>query len=214
MDGSVELRGIDKRFDGVHALREVSLRIEPGEVHAVLGENGAGKSTLIKVLTGVIQPDSGAIVIDGHETRLSSPRAAQEAGITSVPQDVVLVPRLSIGRNVLLGGERRLVRRSALSSAERELVEGALAQVGADFDAATPTASLSVPQLRLAQSGWPTRSWSCGRAGSWPQWTDTGPLTGRSCTTLCRDRSAFERRVHHPDADRGLGARVEQPVRC
>ncbi|HJP78869.1 MAG TPA: sugar ABC transporter ATP-binding protein [Pseudonocardiaceae bacterium] len=151
MDSSVELRGIDKRFGGVHALHDVSLRIEPGEVHAVLGENGAGKSTLIKVLTGVIQPDSGTIVIDGHETRLHSPRAAQEAGITSVPQDVVLVPRLSIGRNVLLGGERRLVRKSALSSAERELVEGALAQVGADFDAATPTASLSVPQLRLAQ---------------------------------------------------------------
>jgi ABC-type sugar transport system ATPase subunit len=116
MDGSVELRGIGRRFGGIHAPRDVSLRMEPGEVHAVLGENGAGKSTLIEVLTGVIQPDSGALVIDGHETRLHSPRAARDAGITSVPQDVVLVPRLSIGRNVLFGGERRLVRDRQVSN--------------------------------------------------------------------------------------------------
>ncbi|HEX4222468.1 MAG TPA: sugar ABC transporter ATP-binding protein [Pseudonocardiaceae bacterium] len=151
MDGVVRLREISKRFGGVHALRGVSLEIEPGQVHAVLGENGAGKSTLIKVLTGVIQPDAGEIVIDGRATRLHSPRAAREAGITAVPQDIVLVPRLSIGRNVLLGLEGSLVRKSALSADEREQVETALAQVGADFDASTPTAALSVPQLRLAQ---------------------------------------------------------------
>jgi ABC-type sugar transport system ATPase subunit len=151
MDGTVRLREIGKRFGGVHALRGVSLEIEPGQVHAVLGENGAGKSTLIKVLTGVIQPDTGEIVIDGRATRLHSPRAAREAGITAVPQDVVLVPRLSIGRNVLLGLEGSLVRKSALSATEQGLVETALTQVGADFDAATPTAALSVPQLRLAQ---------------------------------------------------------------
>ncbi|HEY4456823.1 MAG TPA: sugar ABC transporter ATP-binding protein [Pseudonocardiaceae bacterium] len=151
MDGAVELRGIGKNFGGVPALRDVSLRIEPGQVHAVLGENGAGKSTLIKVLTGVIQPDAGEIVIDDVPVRLPSPRAARDAGITSVPQDVVLVPRLSIGRNVLLGGEGALVRKAALSATERRLVDAALAQVGADFRASTPTTGLSVPQLRLAQ---------------------------------------------------------------
>src|SRR2546422_7219556 len=119
----VQLRGICKRFGGVHALRNVSLRIEPGQVHAVLGENGAGKSTLIKVLTGVIQPDSGEIAIGDRSLRLHSPRAAREAGITAVPQDVVLVPELSIGRNVLLGLEGGLARKSVLSAAERDIVE-------------------------------------------------------------------------------------------
>lgn len=147
----VRLRNIHKRFGGVHALQDVSLRIEPGQVHAVLGENGAGKSTLIKVLTGVIQPDSGEIVLGDRSMRLHSPRAARDAGITAVPQDVVLVPQLSIGRNVLLGLEHGMARKSVLSAAEREVVEAALMQVGADFDASTPTADLSVPQLRLAQ---------------------------------------------------------------
>ncbi|MFI5610145.1 sugar ABC transporter ATP-binding protein [Amycolatopsis sp. NPDC051903] len=149
--GPVRLEGISQRFGGVQALRSVSLEIAPGQVHAVLGENGAGKSTLIKVLTGVLQPDEGAISAGGRPLKLHSPRAARDAGITAVPQDVVLVPQLPIGRNVLLGLEHGLARKSRLSAGERELVESVLAQVGADFDAATPTASLSVPQLRLAQ---------------------------------------------------------------
>ncbi|MFC0541281.1 sugar ABC transporter ATP-binding protein [Kutzneria chonburiensis] len=147
----VELRAIGKRFGGVRALHDVSLHVEPGQVHAVLGENGAGKSTLIKVLTGVVQPDAGEIVVDGRSLKLHTPRAAREVGITAVPQDVVLVPQLPIGRNVLLGLENRLARKTTLSAAERNVVERALAQVGADFDATVPTAALSVPQLRLAQ---------------------------------------------------------------
>ncbi|MCE7004374.1 sugar ABC transporter ATP-binding protein [Kibdelosporangium philippinense] len=146
----MDVTGIHKRFGGVQALRDVSLHIAPGQVHAVLGENGAGKSTLIKVLTGVIQPDSGSITLD-RPVRLHSPRAARELGITAVPQDVVLVPQLSIGRNVLLGLEGGLARKSVLSASERDLVSTALRQVGADFSASAPTASLSVPQLRLAQ---------------------------------------------------------------
>ncbi|RSM90635.1 hypothetical protein DMH04_04010 [Kibdelosporangium aridum] len=87
LNSLVRLRNIHKRFGGVHALRDVSLQIEPGQVHAVLGENGAGKSTLIKVLTGVIQPDSGEIVLGDRPTRLHSPRAARDAGMALVPSD-------------------------------------------------------------------------------------------------------------------------------
>ncbi|MBO9521397.1 MAG: sugar ABC transporter ATP-binding protein [Nocardioidaceae bacterium] len=148
---SVALVGIHKRFGGVRALDDVSFTLVPGEVHALLGENGAGKSTLIKILTGVYQPDEGHIEIDGVPTRLGSPRAARAAGITSVPQDVVFVPHLAVGRNILLGLEGRFSRRAALSRAERELVQGALTKVGGDFSPDTPTRQLSVPQLRLAQ---------------------------------------------------------------
>ncbi len=78
-DSLLRLVDISKSFAGVHALRGVSFDLYPGEVHALLGENGAGKSTLIKVITGVHQPDSGEIVLDGQEVRFADPRQSREA---------------------------------------------------------------------------------------------------------------------------------------
>lgn len=100
----VRVVNVRKRFGDVHAVRDVSLEVGSGQVHVLLGENGAGKSTLISMLTGMQQPDSGTIVIDGTPTRLATPRAALDAGIVAVLQRSNLVAELSILENVRLAG--------------------------------------------------------------------------------------------------------------
>jgi simple sugar transport system ATP-binding protein len=94
-------------FPGVKALDGVDFRLLPGEVHALMGENGAGKSTLIKALTGVYDIDSGSITVGGAEQRFSNPRQAQDAGISTVYQEVNLCPNLTVAENILLGREPR-----------------------------------------------------------------------------------------------------------
>ena len=103
----VEMRDISITFGAVRALDEVSVRLFPGEVHALMGENGAGKSTLIKALTGVYTIDSGVITIDGEQHEFHSPAASQAAGISTVYQEVNLVPNLTVAENMLLGREPR-----------------------------------------------------------------------------------------------------------
>src|SRR4051812_21548737 len=101
----VKMTGISKQFPGVRALSGVDFRLLPGEIHALLGENGAGKSTLIKVLTGVYELDEGTIALNGAPVRFSSPLASQQAGISTVYQEVNLCPNLSVAENILLGRE-------------------------------------------------------------------------------------------------------------
>ena len=100
------MEGIDKSFPGVHALKNVRLELYQGEVLALLGENGAGKSTLIKVLSGVYLPDAGRIMIDGRETKISSPLDAHHAGVAVIYQEFNLVPSLSARENIFLGQEQ------------------------------------------------------------------------------------------------------------
>ena len=103
----IEMRDITIAFGGVRALDGVGLRLFPGEVHALMGENGAGKSTMIKALTGVYSIDAGTILIDGGEHHFTTPAAAQAAGISTVYQEVNLVPNLTVAENMLLGREPR-----------------------------------------------------------------------------------------------------------
>jgi simple sugar transport system ATP-binding protein len=103
----IEMRDISITFGAVRALDGVSVRLFPGEVHALMGENGAGKSTLIKALTGVYGIDAGVVTIDGEQHEFSSPAAAQAAGISTVYQEVNLVPNLTVAENMLLGREPR-----------------------------------------------------------------------------------------------------------
>jgi len=101
----LELRNISKVFGGTTALDDVSLSVMPGEILCLLGDNGAGKSTLIKVMSGYHQPSSGAVFLEGAETRFSSPRDARLRGIATVHQDVGSIPLMSVGRNFFLGAE-------------------------------------------------------------------------------------------------------------
>lgn len=99
------MKGIDKSFPGVHALRGVDLDLFAGEVLALLGENGAGKSTLIKVLGGAHPPDAGRILLDGLETRIRSPLESRHAGVGIIYQEFNLVPGLTARENLFLGQE-------------------------------------------------------------------------------------------------------------
>jgi len=99
----LEIRGLAKSFPGVKALQGVDFTARRGEVHALMGENGAGKSTLIKVLTGVYPRDSGVVRLDGAEIRPTSPKTAEALGISTVYQEVNLIPQLSVAENICLG---------------------------------------------------------------------------------------------------------------
>ncbi len=99
----VELTSVSKTYGGVPALTDVSLTVEPGVVHAILGENGAGKSTLMKLLAGVIAPESGTIAVDGAPQRFATPRDAARFGIVCMFQELSLMPHLSVGDNMLIG---------------------------------------------------------------------------------------------------------------
>ncbi|MFJ5775221.1 sugar ABC transporter ATP-binding protein [Streptomyces sp. NPDC093094] len=103
----LEARGVGKRFPGVVALDDVSFTLRAGETHALVGENGAGKSTLIKVLTGVHRPDSGELLLSGKPVQFARPFEAQAAGISTIYQEVNLVPLMSVARNIFLGREPR-----------------------------------------------------------------------------------------------------------
>ncbi|MBP5774333.1 MAG: sugar ABC transporter ATP-binding protein [Clostridiales bacterium] len=98
------MRGINKSFPGVKALKNVQFSLNKGEIHALMGENGAGKSTLIKVLTGVYSKDSGTIDLDGNkDIRINSPQDAQKAGISTVYQEITLCPNLTVAENMYIG---------------------------------------------------------------------------------------------------------------
>ncbi len=98
----LELRGLEKRYTGTHALKPADLAFEAGEIHAIVGENGAGKSTLIKLLTGVTPRSGGEMIWKGTPTDLSSPQEAIVLGINAVHQEVVLCPHLSVAANIFL----------------------------------------------------------------------------------------------------------------
>lgn len=101
----IETRNLVKKFGAFTALNGVSLKVYPGEVHALLGDNGAGKSTLIKLLSGVFSPTDGEILLEGKSVKFSSPRNASDAGIGTVYQDLALNPLSSVTRNFFLGRE-------------------------------------------------------------------------------------------------------------
>ena len=99
----LEVRALSKSFPGVRALSSVDFTVRRGEVHALMGENGAGKSTLIKVLTGVYRRDAGSIHLDGLPSKPRSTKQAEALGISTVYQEVNLIPHLSVAENICLG---------------------------------------------------------------------------------------------------------------
>ncbi|MDR1571068.1 MAG: sugar ABC transporter ATP-binding protein [Clostridiales Family XIII bacterium] len=99
---AVEMKGIYKSFEGVHALEDVGLSVKPGEIHALMGENGAGKSTLIKVLSGAHRADAGEVFVRGKKTDIHNTRAANDLGISVIYQEFALVPHLSVAENIFI----------------------------------------------------------------------------------------------------------------
>lgn len=105
MEALLEIQNVRKRFGAVEALRGVSLTLHRGEVVGIAGDNGAGKSTLMKITSGVYQADEGELVLDGRVVHFHSPRAARDAGIETIYQDLALADHLSVGANIFLGRE-------------------------------------------------------------------------------------------------------------
>lgn len=101
------MNNIEKSFNSVPVLKRVSLQVERGEIHALLGENGAGKSTLMNILGGVLQPDKGTIKLDGKEVKITSPRVAQRLGISFIHQELNVIADLKVYENMFLGSELR-----------------------------------------------------------------------------------------------------------
>jgi monosaccharide-transporting ATPase len=145
----VQMQGISIEFPGVKALDNVDFRLFPGEVHALMGENGAGKSTLIKALTGVYAIDAGTIAVSGQQRSFSGTSDAQEAGISTVYQEVNLAPNLSIGENVMLGHEVRGILGVNWRATHRAATE-ALARLGLEhLDTHKPLSTLSIAVQQL-----------------------------------------------------------------
>ena len=129
----LEMRAVSKRFAGVQALSDMHIRIERGEVHALVGENGAGKSTLIKILSGLYARDSGAVLLEGREVSFRDPLESQQAGIVVIYQDFDLAPNLTVEENLLLGKEpSRLsfLRRRASSALAGEQLRAVDLRIG------------------------------------------------------------------------------------
>lgn len=108
MTNLVLMKGIEKRFPGVHALKNVNFELNNGEVHALMGENGAGKSTLMKVLSGIYPKDGGELFIEGNEVELDGPRSSQDLGIGIIHQELSLMNDLTVAQNIFIGREPRL----------------------------------------------------------------------------------------------------------
>jgi ribose transport system ATP-binding protein len=151
-DALLEMRDIRKSFGATRALSGVSISVSAGEVLALLGENGAGKSTLINILGGIVQPDSGSIVINGEEVgAFQDVRAARRAGIAVIHQEIVLVPHLSVAENIFLG--REPTTRTGLT--DRRLIDvkarEAIAALELELDAAQPVGELSTAQQQMVE---------------------------------------------------------------
>jgi ABC-type sugar transport system ATPase subunit len=146
----LELTGVDKRYPGVHALADVDLSLEAGEVHALLGQNGAGKSTLMKIIAGAEAPDRGTISLRGRPVPQGAPAAARAAGIGIVFQELSLVPTMSVGENVLLGRWDGRGRWPDVRRTERA-AEPHLRRIGLDVPAGTRVDRLNVAERQLVE---------------------------------------------------------------
>ena len=147
----LEVQQISKAFAGVHALNGVDLALERGTVHAIVGHNGAGKSTLMKILSGVVQPDSGQLLLNGQEILCRHPREAQERGISMVHQELSVIEDLDIAENIYLGREPvhllGMTKRSVLDRAAKDL----LGKLELDWPVRTRCSELSVGEKQMVE---------------------------------------------------------------
>ncbi|MCI9339785.1 MAG: sugar ABC transporter ATP-binding protein [Dorea sp.] len=145
------MRNITKHFGGVKALTDVSLKVEPGEIHALIGENGAGKSTLMKILSGAYVRDSGQIFIDGKEVKISDPKESKDQGVAIIYQEFMLAPDLTVAENIYidkLSAGKKFINWKELRNNAREQLE----RLGfGDIDPNTKCGSLSVAYQQVVE---------------------------------------------------------------
>jgi rhamnose transport system ATP-binding protein len=140
-----------KSFGAVRALIDGSIRLYPGEAHALLGENGAGKSTLVKILAGVHQPDSGALIIDGNQVVFSGPAASRAAGVSIIYQEPTLFPDLSVAENIFMG-RQPLARGRRIDRTEMQKdAKAVFARLGVELNPARPARGLSVADQQIVE---------------------------------------------------------------
>ncbi len=157
--------GVSKRFGGVHALQNVSFEVEKGEVLALAGDNGAGKSTLIKSISGVHAPSEGTIWFKGQRVSFANPRAAREAGIETIYQDLALADNLDVGANVFLGREPMRRFLGVLPMVDRKRMRAAASEVLDTLEIDIAQAKLARPVRQL--SGGQRQAVAIGRAIYW-----------------------------------------------
>ncbi|GBF76817.1 D-ribose transporter ATP-binding protein [Paenibacillus sp. 598K] len=148
----VRMEGIEKRFAGVHALKQGRFDLKSGEVHALVGENGAGKSTLMKILTGVYRMDEGRIVYKGQEVRIADTRMAQRLGIAMIHQELNLAKDLTVAQNIFIGREPRKALPMFVDDKEmNNRTKALLRQMRLDIAPATPIAQLTVAKQQMVE---------------------------------------------------------------
>lgn len=147
----VQMASISKSFGGIAALENVDFRLMPGSVHALMGENGAGKSTLMKILAGVVRPDSGTVRKNGEVVHFASPREALDAGVSTVFQEHSLLTNLSIAENLYLGKEPLtkfgIVDKARMERNARDTLRG----LGLQLDPATLVGNLSIAERQFVE---------------------------------------------------------------
>jgi ribose transport system ATP-binding protein len=147
----VEMRGIEKRFPGVHALKAVQFDLKPGEVHALMGENGAGKSTLMKIMSGIYARDEGEMFVDGNPVAPDSPRAAQNLGIGIIHQELSLMNDLTAAQNVLIGREPRRSFGRLDEQALNDKTAEIFASLNLDMDPRTQVSTQTIARQQLIE---------------------------------------------------------------
>jgi ribose transport system ATP-binding protein len=145
------MEGVSKTYGGVNALTKADLTVAAGTIHGVLGENGAGKSTLMKIMSGVVQPNEGRMLLDGRDVSFANPAAANAAGIVCIFQELSLVPELSVADNICISNPPKrfgLIDRKA----QRRIAEEALAHAGGeDIHPLTPVKDLPLSRRQLVE---------------------------------------------------------------
>ncbi len=140
----IEGQGLVKRFGGAVAVDDVDIQVYPGGIHAVVGENGAGKSTLMRMLSGILTPTEGTVLVDGRPLEVGSAKAALEAGISLVHQELSLVPEMTVAENISLGFTPTQAAGFIDRAEQREIAQTALDEIGVRVDLDEPIARLSV----------------------------------------------------------------------
>ncbi len=151
MDGVIlEMKGIQKFFSGVHALKAVDFELRAGEVHALMGENGAGKSTLIKVLCGIHKPDAGSIRYFGKDVCFSSIAESQAAGISVIHQELNMMNHLTVAQNIYIGREPKkgvMIDDAKMERDAKELFE----KIGVNIDPSVKLGTLTVGKQQMVE---------------------------------------------------------------